>query len=341
MKNAEKKQGSESGSQQLALVPEPPEPKSPAARRTRNRKEEDLAAKGRLALRASELRIARNAEDLEVTQIAQSLILCGLPYVPTKDTRLVRHARLGNGSEVRVTFSSGLGSEMPYGSDRTLLYFLLDKAVKSGSRFVSWSTATEFLSQMGMQTASGKNYADLRKRFSRLRGLTIGVERTNEDSDTSVLMPVIRRSALPTSMAIRASRRGQEPLPLSETISYGVEIDEGFFQDLLRFHVPVPTELLAQTRKQSQMQDICLFLHWRCYAARSEATIPWDALRAQFWHEDKTARRIKVRVAEAIKFLRLLWPELQAEAQANGLWVAPPHNRAYLLPQGKAARRLQ
>ncbi|MGI4827110.1 MAG: hypothetical protein ACRYFU_02820 [Janthinobacterium lividum] len=312
----------------------------PAGAPKRNRKQEDFEARGKLALRASELRIARESEDLEVTQIAQCLILCGLPYVPTKETRIVRHARLANGSEVRVTFSAGLGSEMPYGSDRTLLYFLLDKAVKSGSRFVNWKDATEFLTKMRMQTASGKNYADLRKRFSRLRGLTIGVERTNESADTSVLMPVIRRSALPSSMALKALHRGQEPLPLSQEINYGVELDEIFFRDLLRFHVPVPTELLAQTRKQSQLQDICLFLHWRCYAAKSEAVIPWEALRQQFWHEDKTARRIKVRVAEAIKFLRLLWPELKAEAQRDGLWVAPPENKMYLFPQGKAARRL-
>lgn len=306
---------------------------------TRRRKDEDAAAKGQLALRAAEVRIARDAFALEVTQVAQSLILCGLPYVPTKETRITRKARLGSGGEVKVTFSAGLGADMPYGSDRTLLYFLLDKAVKANSRFVSWNTAIEFLSSMGMATASGKNYADLRKRFSRLRGLTIGVER-NGDADTSLLMPVIRRSALPSSMAVKVEKRGQTRLPLSESMTYGVEIDEGFFEDLKRFHVPVPTELLAKTRKQSQLQDICLFLHWRCYAARAATVIPWANLRQQFWHDDKTERRIKVRVAEAIAFLRILWPELQADAQKDGLWVAPPLNGHYLLPLGKAARKL-
>lgn len=307
---------------------------------TRNRKDEGTAAKSALVHRAAELRIARDAFELEVTQVAQSLILCGLPYVPTKETRITRKARLANGGEVCVTFSAGLNADMPYGSDRTLLYFLLDKAVKSNSRFVSWNTAIEFLSQMGMQTASGKNYSDLRKRFTRLRGLTIGVQRSQGGVDESTMMPVIRRSALPSSMDEKAEKRGQQTLALSDTITFGVEIGQDFFEDLKRFHVPVPTELLAKTRKQSQLQDICLFLHWRCYAARRDSVIPWDSLRQQFWHGDKTERRIKVRVDEAIQFLRTLWPELQAEARKEGLWVAPPLRGSHLFPQGKAARKL-
>lgn len=311
------------------------------SRPVRDRKGEDVAAKGRLAHRAAELRELRDAFDFEVTQVAQSLILCGLPYVRTTERQIVRTARLGDGSTVTVTFTAGLSrSEMPYGSDRTLLYFLLDKAVKADSRFVSWSTAVEFLSAMGMQTASGKNYSDLRQRFSRLRGLVIGVERSNAASETSELATIIRRSVLPTSIEVKAEKAGQQVLPLSAASPYGVEIEEGFFSELKRFHVPVPTELLVKTRKQSQLQDIVLFLHWRCYAARSASLIPWESLRDQLWHADKNERRIKQRVAEAIAFLKLLWPELQSEARKDGLWVAPPIKGKYLLPQGKAVRRL-
>lgn len=68
------------------------------------------------------------------------MVLCGLPYNPTKETRLILKARLGDGSTVTVVFSAGLSSEMPYGSDRTLLYWMVDKAIKSQSSFVSWET---------------------------------------------------------------------------------------------------------------------------------------------------------------------------------------------------------
>ena len=195
---------------------------------------------------------------------------------------------------------------------------------------------------MEMQTDSGKNYADLRKRFERVRGLTIGIERTIAGVDTTVLSPVIRRSALPSSVDVDAERRGQKRLPLSNDIPYGIEFDEEFFGDVERFHVPVPSQLLSATRKQSQLQDICLFLHWRCFAARTASVIPWESLRQQLWHADKTARRIKVRVAEAIAFLRTICcAELQAEARPGGLSVAPPKNGAYLFPQAKEARRLR
>lgn len=307
----------------------------------RDRKAEDARAAEAQLDKALQLRRARDAYELdEVMQIAQALILCGLPYVPTKERQIVRVARLADGSEVRVTFTAALSkSQMPYGSDRTLLYFLLDKAVKADSRFVSWKTATEFLTAMGMQTASGKNYHDLRSRFSRIRGLAIGIERTRAGVDGTLLTPIIRRSALPSSLDVDAERRGQEVLPLSPDVPYGVEFDQDFFHDVKQHHVPYPVELLRATRKQSQLQDLCLFIQWRCYAAKAASVIPWESLRQQVWHADTNPRRIKQRVSEAIDFLRKFWPELQAEARKEGLWVAPPKDQAYLLPKGQAARR--
>lgn len=277
----------------------------------------------------------------EIMQVAQSLILCGLPYKPTKERQIVRRARLGDGSTVSVTFTAGLeDADMPFGSDRSLLHYLLDRAVKSGSRYISWSTAAKFLEHMGI-TLGGKNYADLKKRFERIRGLTIGVVRSKDGASSSQLMPFIRRSALPSSVDIRHEEDGQQSLPLSEDDPFGVEIDELFFNDLMAWHVPVPYQLIVHTRKNPQLQDMCVWLHWRCFAAQTESVIPWEFLAEQMWQEDKKARRIKERFNEAIKFARGMWPELRAEVRKDGLWVAPPLNGRHLLPQGAAVRRLR
>src|SRR5258708_2931921 len=125
------------------LILEEPELHLAATVSKRNRKDEDAKAKEGLVERAVAVRMAREADEMDqLMQVAQALILCGLPYNPTDETRVVRKARLADGSEVRVTFTAALdGSKMPYGSDRTLLHFLIDKAVKTGSRFVSWNTA--------------------------------------------------------------------------------------------------------------------------------------------------------------------------------------------------------
>lgn len=307
----------------------------------RDSQAERLRAKGNRALRAAEVRIALAADNTDVMQLAQALILCGLPYRMTEERQISRKARLGDGSTITVTFSAlSPDTRMPFGSDRTLLHFLLDKAVKSGNRYVSWETAKEFMEQMGMKGTGGKAYADLRDRFDRLRGLGIFISRKGAGRNETQNMSAISRSRLPTSLSLTAELIGQNALPLSETVRYGVEIGTEFYNDLIKHHVPVPTELLVQTRGNAQLQDICIFLFWRCFAAQTPSIIPWASVREQLGSADSNPRRIRVRFAEAIRFFQTFWPEMQAESRPEGVWVAPPLGGKYLLPQAKAARRL-
>jgi hypothetical protein len=312
-----------------------------APKSKRNNQAEIVSARGSRALKAAEVRIALESDNTDIMQLAQALILCGLPYRMTSERQISRKARLGDGSTVTVTFTAlSADADMPFGSDRTLLHYLLDKAVKSGNRYVSWDTAKEFMEQMGMKGTGGKAYADLRERFDRLRGLGIFVSRKGAGRNDTSNMSAISRSRLPSSLDLNAENIGQTALPLSESVRYGVEIGTELYNDLIKHHVPVPTELLIQTRGNAQLQDICIFLFWRCFAANSPSVIPWASVREQLGSADSNPRRIKVRFAEAIRFFQTFWPEMQAESRSEGVWVAPPRDGKYLLPQGKAVRRL-
>ena len=306
----------------------------------------DYAKERHLALNRRAGRIVKVREgiadgDREMWQVSQAIILCGLPYQPTDTRHITRTARLADGSTVAVTFSTALAAPMPYGSDRTLLHFLMDRAVKSGSRFVSWETATEFLTTMHL-ALGGKNRRDLRNRFERIRGLTIGVQRKMAAGSSSTkLMPIIRQSHLPSSVDISAEQDGQGSLALGTPgLVYGVELDELFHADLLAHHVPIPAEILRATRKQSQLQDLMVFLYWRCYAAQTVSLVPWAYLKQQLWQDDKQSWRIKERFAQAIVALRVLWPDLEAEALKTGLMVGPPRHGHYLLPEATETRQL-
>jgi hypothetical protein len=308
----------------------------------RNRQAEDQQSKQRLAENLAAIRVARDAGELdrEVMQLAQALILCGLPYRPTDAIQVSRQARLADGSTVTVTFTAAIaGTPLPFGSDRTVLHFLFDKAIKSGQRFVSWETAKEFIDTMGMQK-NGKNYADLRARFSRIRGLAISVLRAGPSGESTMVMPIIRKTRLPTSVDIKSESAGQQLLPLGNGIVFGVEIDEEFFSELKQHHVPVPSMILQSTRKQSQLQDLMLFLYWRCYAARRGSVIPWTSLHQQIWQDDRKESRIRTRFADAIRALRVIWPELDAEARSEGLWVAPPRGGVQLLIEARSNKRV-
>ena len=304
----------------------------------------DYAKERHLALNRRVGRIVKVREGLEegnreMMQVSQALILCGLPYEPTEKAKITRKARLGDGSTVSVTFSTSLESPMPFGSDRTLLHFLVDRAVKEGSPLVNWNTATEFLKAMNL-AAGGKNRRDLRQRFQRLAGLTIGVQRRASNGVATAVMPVISRSYLPTSIDEASEAKGAMRISFPGHLEYGVELGQTFFADILAHHVPLPIELLRATRKQSQLQDTVAFLYWRCYAAESSSIIPWDSLRQQVWHDDTNIWRIRQRFDEAIRCLKTLWPDIVAETGSKGLIVAKPRRGKYITPAATEARRL-
>lgn len=307
----------------------------------RDRKAEDDQSRERFALDLARIREMRDSGELgaQMVQIAQALVLCGLPYKPTKETKIVRRARLGDGSVVSVTFNAGLdGIAMPYGSDRTLLHWMVDKAIKTKSPIVSWDTATEFLRDVGL-TDNGKNRSDLKERYRRLSGLTIGVVRKGK-SDSTLLVPFIEESHLPTSVDLRAEKAGMQLLKM-DVPTFGFKLGDRIFREILQHHVPVPFELLQATKKKSQLQDNVIFLYWRSFAAQSEVLIPWKALRDQLWQDDSVASRIRVRFVEAISVLKVIWPELNARAEKAGLIIGPPYGGRQFLAQGEATRRLQ
>ena len=306
----------------------------------RDRQSEDVASKEKFIQDLVRIKEKRDSGALgaQMTQIAQAMVLCGLPYSPTKETKIVRRARLGDGSTVSVTFSAGLdGIAMPYGSDRTLLHWMIDKAIKTQSPVVNWDTATQFLKDVGMAD-SGKNRKDLKQRYLRLTGLTIGVVRKGS-TESTVLVPFIEESHLPTSVDIKAEKRGQALLSL-DSPTFGFRLGDRIFKEILQYHVPVPFELLQATKKKSQLQDLLIFLYWRSFAAQSETLIPWESLREQLWQEDSVASRIRTRFREAITVFKTIWPELNADAEKKGLRIGPPQKGSHLVHQARHVRRL-
>jgi hypothetical protein len=139
--------------------------------------------------------------------------------------------------------------------------------------------ATEFLRDLGL-AESGKNRKDLKERFNRLSGLTIGISRRN--GDDSILMPLIEEKSLPASimsedppikptgndslLANKQAGAGEAlDLPPVQRVAYGFKLNDRLFKDILAHNIPIPLTLLQKTRKQSQMQDLILFLYWRSY----------------------------------------------------------------------------
>lgn len=322
----------------------------------RDRVAESTATAKRRASALVELRNQRQEDAWqELIYISRYMVAMSLPYEATKERQITKSARLADGRRAHLTLTAGLdGIDLPFGSDRTLLHWLLDQVARQlqesdgagerleQARFVKWSKASDYLKDMGLDAQGGKNYRDLRARYRRLSGLMIGIRVEGDGVERTKTMSIIEDAKLPSTIDIQAEVDGRRPLGLeSDDLTFGVYLSNKLVQTLMESAVPFPKEILRQTRKQSQMQDYWVFLAWRSYAAKKPALIPWGEMREQLWQQDQTARRIKTRFKEAIKALRVIWPELQAEAKEDGLRIGPPKGGVQLIWRGGELKRLK
>lgn len=281
----------------------------------RDRQAEKSAALAVQSLRLGQLIDDRNTGKLgeEVIRIAQALVLCGLPYSRTDERQISRKARLGDGSFLHVGFTAGIPDiDLPFGADRKLLAWLLDKAVRSDLTFIGWDSAWRYQEEMGL-SHSGKTYQNLRQSFLRLTGLAISVRRKNVATTSGENYFVFERYNLPRSIVrVDGVHPSDEPL--------GVTINAAFHKELRAHSVAVPRALWRQPKGNSQVHDMVLWLYFRCYSANSESVIPWDSLADQF-SRDSNPRRQRTYAREAITILRRLWPGCRVEAISTGILV--------------------
>lgn len=307
------------------------------AKNTRVRNYNDEKANGQQELfhGLSIVREERQRDVYDILHLAQVFAFCSLPYRPSDNRQISHTVRLGDGSKVEVIFTAlRPGVPIAFGHDRSLLHWLIDRAIRQQSAFIAWEYASDYLKAMG-QHESGRNRELLRQRFERISSTGITVIRTT-DTKEQLNIPIIRRSVLPCSIA------GGERVPgiAKKGKVLGVQFDELFVADFMSHRIPILRSLLMATQARPQMQDCMLWLIWRSYAAANESCIGWDALREQFWQSDSNQSRIRQRFREAIILLRTAWPELQASANFNGLRIGPPKGGQQFLPNLRAPRHI-
>ena len=141
------------------------------------------AARVNTSDRVADLAVSGRDQTLgdEYIKLAQAMILCTLPHSATKETKITRRARLGDGTTLAVTFSATAdGVGLPHGADRKLLFWLLDRAIRNDSPFVPWSSAAEFSREMGLEKG-GRTNKQIKERFSRIAGLVISISRKGHE----------------------------------------------------------------------------------------------------------------------------------------------------------------
>jgi hypothetical protein len=261
---------------------------------------------------------------------AVMLIICGLPISeePSKDP-VIRKAQLGDKSWVRVTFSRGNDNiALPYGADRTMVYFLTNKAVLQQSRLLHWEYANEYMHLFGMDSRSGKNYKAVQARFVRVAYMNIMVEYLDKEGQVTEHW----KSPLIDYARIAAEFDGEGNWKPSTTISkmlaanQKVTFGSVLFDELKKNPVPIPIELILAAGKRYRVMDYMIFLCWRAFAGHSESFIPWRYLQDQFDNRDANPGRWPEYFKAAYRTMKMLPDpinQIRADINSAGISIHP------------------
>jgi hypothetical protein len=301
-------------------------------------------------------------EMIEVWQVAQSLIVCGLPYDQVEDTIWERRARLGDGSMLTVTFSaSQKGVPLPFGQDRGPLYYMFNRAFEQyqainrslpkdmdheertrlceRARFVEWDIAADYMKAMG-KGKSGEDYKLLAQRLKRISSCNISIIRTNSAVQETSNTSIIGKSRIPTWALDKSERKKNlKVVTLSSKVEgpCGFAISPDYFNDFITHHVPVPAEVIRKLLRRPRYLDLFAFLCWRSFAAESISYIPLNVLQEQIGSSDKNQRRLAKDLEEIIQYSRRFgWKELNAEVTYDErgrrcLKIGKPRNNIHFL----------
>lgn len=261
---------------------------------------------------------------------ARMLVYCGLPLKKSASMDpIVRKAQLGEDSWVRVSFiRTSKDVPLPFGADRTLIYFLTNKAVLQQTPLLRWEHANEYMHLFGMDPRSGKNYKAVQARFTRIAYMHIMVEFLDSKGQTvePVQCAMIDRAKITAEVDgagnWKPSKSISQMLAADQTVTFG----QRFYTDLLQNPVPLPLELIRAAGKKYRVMDYMTFLYWRAFAANAPSFIPWRKLQEQFDNQDSNLRRWSENFKIAYRMMKALPDpinQIKVDIASTGLMIHP------------------
>jgi hypothetical protein len=246
--------------------------------------------------------------------VSQALILCPLPFRRVKGTTISRTTRLPDGV-LTVKFYVPEGDSLPFGNDSVLLDLLCSESRRMKSPEISFTRAAELLEKLG-DNDSGASYRNVRDRLRRLANMTISVRRANAGFNVRLVDSWDLGTAKEAKQEAQGARR---------MIPYAIRLSPEFFDDLMRFYVPIPERVLI-TFKGSPVEYALMkrILH-RALVARTATVMPWDDLRNELGSTDSNPRRFRADVRSVLRKLATCWEDMPLTFRVGkpGVEVSP------------------
>lgn len=262
------------------------------------------------------------------TFTSRTLIQATFPHSSKAGDKIV----LVNGN-MQVTMFSPDG--LPYGVyPRLIMCWLTEQAIRrkdlpidEARTIALGSSLSQFMREIGMQTASGGkdgNIARLRKQLAALFATFISVKMTGtcDREDMPRSFQQIDNTMIAESAMLWWDPKRPDQMGLQDST---VTLSEAFFRDLVGSAVPLDTSILRSIRRSPMAIDVYCWLTYRLSYHRYITVVTWDQLREQFGtgYPDTSRGRLdfKRNIKLAFGKVATAWPGVSAEITGNGIML--------------------
>lgn len=210
---------------------------------------------------------------------------------------------------------------LPYGViPRLVMVHVSSQAVRTRCRSVEiGESMRQFLASLGMSTSGGErgSYHALRRQMNALAAcrLSIGMQEAGR---------VVTVDAKP----IKRFEAWIQADGLQRSLWPGViELSEDFFATLTEHAVPLDPRALAALRHSALALDVYTWLAHRLCRVRTPTgtRLSWENLRGQFGQEYRSSRDFKKEFRQALRQVRLVYPDARVAEVIGGLLLQPSH----------------
>jgi len=242
-----------------------------------------------------------------------------LTALPHKATELLTWRR--EGYRCTLVIQSGVDRQemsvgLPFGSKaRMILLYLQTQAVRTRSPVVELGGSMHrWLETMGL-SIGGNTYRQVAEQALRISRCRLTFFWDGDAGSVELNGGFVKTAIRPSP----AKADSNQPSLWRET----VELDEAFYQELLRHPVPLSENALKAISGKSMALDIYIWLAYRLHAIEQETPISWPSVHRQFGAGFAHLRQFKPEFIRNLQLAMAVYPEARVSVEESGLILRP------------------
>ena len=186
--------------------------------------------------------------------------------------------------------------------------FTCTEAVRTQSReLVLGKSLSDFMRTLDIYAGGGNAHTKLRNQMKRLFGCTVSLTYEDKNGQASVNALIARRTEF----------WWNERKPDEQTLwENKIELSEDFFNEIIRYPVPLDLNTLTALKRCSLGLDLYLWLAYRTFALRAPLRLSWRQVYRQFGlhptkaSDKRTVLNFRRKVLRELKKIKIAWPDL-------------------------------